>query len=100
MNAARAVHRDESAIERPVERCRQQQAIGGVVAALAVLAPRHNMAGGQEARVSNAGDAAGLFVVGEHCATEEVLADPLVHDRLGGGLALPRSEENTSELQS
>src|SRR3546814_17168930 len=59
------------------------RSIGGVVAALAVLAPRHNMAGGQEARVSNAGDPGALL--------------PEARD---SGSRASRSEEHTSELQS
>ncbi len=83
-----AINRDEPAIEGAIECRRKQQAIGRIVPVVAVFTPRLDMACREQARIGDAGDATGLFVICEHRASEEVLADALIDERLCGGLSL------------
>ena len=93
-----AIYRDEPAIEGAVVCRRKQQAICRVVPVLAVLAPRLDVACREQARIGDPSDAAGLFVIGEHRAAEEVLANALIDERLCGGLALIRFEPEFAAL--
>lgn len=59
----------------------QTQAIAGIQAICLVLTPRNDVTCDQQARLTDAGDAASVAVAGEYCPAEKVLSDPLTDER-------------------
>ena len=63
---------------------RKTKAIARVQAVRLVLAPRHDMAGDQQARFGEAGHAATTPVTGEYSAAEKILIDALLGENAAG----------------
>lgn len=78
-----AIDRDQTAIEGPIKRRGEQEAICWIMAVLCVFPPWLDVAGREQSGIGNAGNAASIVIIRQNGSTEKFLPHALIHDCLG-----------------